>query len=149
MSESPAYVWFQVADHSDTTVNIVDAPAVVTSRRTVPAYARNPDGSFVYKTYKRGDEDIMVEPREKVISGEVEAVTLTVFRVGHFEFVKDVEPWSDELGQVPGSQSYREWGTERPKVELKKPDPKPEAEGGPKPKAVSAKLFDPSKPGVA
>ena len=122
MSESPPYVWFQVAEHSGETITIVDAPAVVTSRRKVPAYVRNPDGSLAYKTYKRDGKDVYVEPREQIVSGEVEAVSLTVFRVGSFEFLKDIVPWSDELGQSPGSHSYREWGTDRPEIKLKKPE---------------------------
>jgi hypothetical protein len=73
----------------------------------------------------------------QVLSEPIEVVSLTVFLDGSFEFLKDICPYTDDLGRLPGSISYRAIDADVPKVDLQPP------------KSVDETLFGPRTPSPA
>jgi hypothetical protein len=110
MSE-PSFVYFQSIELSDSGAKVNSFPAVITSRRQVPAPV-DPNAEVT---------DPPVEPKL------IEAVNLTVFIDGGFEYYKDVTAYDASAIPGPSSYSFRAIDTEAPKIELKEPSAGPAA----------------------
>jgi hypothetical protein len=113
MTETTDFVTFQDIEHSGDFAIVHSWPAIITSRRMQAVYAKDGDGLTIREIAENGQE------HDKVAS-EVEVYNLTVFLDGAIEFMKDVYPYTDDLGWLPSSHSYRAVGSEAPKIDLKK-----------------------------
>ena len=134
MTDSP-FVWFQESSHNGIDVTFNSSPAIITGRSTKAFPVYGPDGLPVL--------DAKGAP---IISSAVEVVSLTVFLAGSIEFLTDIRPYSDDLGRLPGTHTYRAIDAAEPKVDLRpnqSPKPPSDSPSGAKSHTVDEALFGP------